>query len=145
MPAADVALGHLKKVLARDPMLRDVLAGAIPGLGDGASFVPSTDVVEAGGVHVLLLDVPGVPRDRIRVRLEGARLVIEGERPAPRVEGGVLRTSERAHGPFKREFLLPPDVDGDGVRASLDDGVLRVEVPRRGGGAAREVPVTPGG
>lgn len=144
MPNVDLALGHLKKVLARDPMLRDVLAGALPGLGDGPNFVPSTDVIEAGGAHVLFVDVPGVPKDRLRVRLEGARLIVEGDRPPVAVQGGVLRTAERAYGAFRREFLLPSDVDAEAVRATVDDGVLRVEVPRKGGGAPRDVPITVG-
>ncbi|MCB9680336.1 MAG: Hsp20/alpha crystallin family protein [Alphaproteobacteria bacterium] len=141
--AADVALAQLKKLLARDPMLRDLLSGAIPGMPRGTGYSPEVDVLEVEGKHVVLVDLPGVRRDAVRVRLEGARLVIEGERPDTRPVG-TLRTGERPHGRFAREFLLPADVDAEGVRAALDDGVLRVEVPRLGRGVDRVVPVEAG-
>lgn len=136
---SDVALSRLKKVLSREPMLRDILSDTLPGLGAVGPYQPEVDVFDAEGRHVILVDLPGVAKDAVKVRLEGARLVIEGERKPPRVKG-ALRTHERGHGPFRREFLLPTDVQADGVVAKLEEGVLRVEVPRSGGDG-RDVPV----
>lgn len=139
--ASDVALSHLKKVLARDPMLRDILHDALPGMGSGTGFNPDVDVVETPAAHLIFIDLPGVTRSQVAVRLEGARLVISGERSRLEVEDATaVRTSERPFGAFRREFLLPADLDADGVRASLDEGILRVEVPRKAG-AHRDVPV----
>lgn len=137
----DVALSHLKKVLARDPMLRDILADAIPGLTPTGPFQPDVDVLDTEGAHVLLIDVPGIAKDTVHVRLEGARLVVEGTRPAPSLAGASIRTRERAYGSFKREFLLPPDVVADDVTAAMDDGVLTVTVPRKGSASKRDVPI----
>jgi HSP20 family protein len=125
-------------------MLRDVARDVLPGLGRGDGWIPDADVIALDGRHLVILDLPGVPRDAVRVRLEGARLVVQGERAAVHHEGGAVRSGERPYGPFKREFLLPPDVDGAGVTASLDDGVLRVIVPRRGSGDDRDIPVEGG-
>lgn len=137
---SDVALSSLKKVLSRDPMLRDVLADAVPGLAPGGPFSPDVDVYDTEGAHLLFIDVPGVPKDSVKVRLEGARLVVTGTRPQPQIKGAI-RTHERAYGPFKREFLLPPDVDAEKVAAGIDDGVLRIEVPRKGGAEGRDIPI----
>lgn len=137
---SDVALSRLKKVLSREPMLRDILADTLPSLGPVGSFQPDVDVFDAAGTHVLLVDLPGVPKDRVRVRLEGARLVVEGERPGPDVKGAT-RSQERAYGRFRREFLLPTDVQADGVKAHLEEGVLRVEVPRSAAADGRDVPI----
>ena len=52
------------------------------------------------------------------------------------------QTTERGVGRFRREFLLPSVVDGDKVTARLADGVLRIEVPRIGASAPRQVNVT---
>lgn len=139
---SDIALAHLKRALSRDPVLRDVLLSALPGVPKGSTFDPDADVLETTTGHIVLVDVPGVRREAVHVRIDGAHLVIEGTRSGPQIEGAVLASGERAHGPFRREFLLPPDYDAEGVSASLDDGVLRVEVPRRGGRTrAREVPI----
>ncbi len=137
---SDVALSHLKKLLSRDPMLRDLMADALPSISRGPGFTPDVDVHETQGAHVVQCDLPGVARADVRVRLEGARLVIEGERKASPPAEARTRSLERGVGTFRREFLLPPDVDAEGVSASLEDGVLLVTVPRVGGGA-RDIPI----
>lgn len=140
---SDIALAHLKRALSRDPVLRDVLLSALPGMPKGSTFDPDADVLETPRGHVVLVDLPGVRREAVHVRIDGAHLVVEGTRSGPAEEGAVVASGERTHGPFRREFLLPPDYDAEGVAASLDDGVLRVLVPRRGGGPrSREVPIT---
>ncbi len=142
---SDVALGHLRRLLARDPMLRDLLADALPGLGTpGPGVVPAVDVLELSDRHVLLLDLPGVRASQVKVRVEGTRLVVEGTKPAHRPEEARVRSHEREAGAFHRDFLLPPDADVDALRAHLEDGLLRVEVPRLGGGTPRDVPVSEG-
>lgn len=140
---ADSALAHLRKLLARDPMLRDLVAESLPHLTGGGGVVPDVDVLETDDHHLVLVELPGVPRDSVRVRLEGSHLVVTGTKPAHRPEGATVRTAERTAGPFRRTFLLPPDVDGAAVTADLTDGVLRVEVPRRPG-AARDVEISGG-
>lgn len=137
---SDVALSHFKKLLSRDPMLRDLLSDALPGLARGPGFTPDVDVYETPGAHRVFVDLPGVAREQVHVRLEGARLVVEGERTAPAVDHGRARGLERGFGTFRREFLLPPDVDAERVEASLDDGVLAVTIPRVGGGS-RDIPI----
>ncbi len=140
---SDIALAHLKRALSRDPILRDVLLSALPGIPKGSTFDPDADVAETPTGHVVWVDVPGVRRESVHVRIDGAHLVVEGSRSAPQVEGAVLSSAERAHGPFRREFLLPPDYDAEGVRAAVDEGVLRIDIPRRGGGTRRrDVPVS---
>jgi HSP20 family molecular chaperone IbpA len=47
---------------------------------------------------------------------------------------------EIAYGPFERVFALPPDADVDAIGATLQDGFLKISVPRRAGGG-RQVPV----
>lgn len=127
---ASVALKHLERLLSREPMLRDVISEALPSLGSDGRFVPSVDVYERADRHVVLVDLPGVAREDVRVRLEGAKLVVEGERRASPPADARPRTLERGVGKFRRDFLLPVDVDGDGVTARLEEGVLHVEVPR---------------
>lgn len=143
---SDIALGHLKRVLSRDPVLRDVLLSALPGMPKAGGFDPDADVHDTPEGHVVMLDVPGVPKAAIRVAIDGAHLVVEGERVAPSLgeapAGPTLTSGERAFGAFRREFLLPPDVDAEKIAATLVDGVLRVEIPRRGGrSTSRTVPI----
>lgn len=136
---ADVALRQLERLIGRDPLLRDIVHPSLPAARRQARFVPAVDVVEGADAWTLLIEVPGVPRDKLSVRLDGSRLTVSGEKPALRT--GDARTAERESGPFQREFLLPFQVRPDGIRARLADGLLTVILPREGTAGAREVPV----
>ncbi len=139
MPHA--ALRHFERLLAKDPVLRDALAAALPRGAGGARFVPDVEVLDCGDHFLVRMDLPGVARASVRVRLDGGRIQVSGARAIDRPDGARVRTNERAEGSFEREFLLPADVDGAGVRARLVDGVLSVTVPRRAGARARDVDV----
>jgi HSP20 family protein len=138
---ADTALKQLEKLIARDPLLRDIVSPAMPSPRRAARFEPAVDVLETDGGWVILVDVPGVARDALRIRLEGHRLILSGERAHDRLGVNAVRVGEREGGRFRREFLLPFDVRADAIRADLDAGVLRVELPRSGVSAERDIPI----
>jgi HSP20 family protein len=127
---ADVALKKIEKVLSRDPMLRDVLSQTLPRSRRSGAFSPAVDVLEQPDKYTVLLDLPGVVKDGVTVRLEGTKLVVEGTRPLGHPSGTRVRAGERSSGAFRREFLLPHLVRGERVTARLADGVLTVEIPR---------------
>jgi len=58
---------------------------------------------------------------------------------------GQVKWIERSHGSFVRSFGLPDQVDADGIRASVKDGVMTVVVPKKVEAAAKppvkEIPV----
>jgi HSP20 family protein len=137
---ADAALRNLEKMISRDPLLRDILNPSMPTAKRPARFSPDVDVVEADDGYHLVLEVPGVDRASMAVEVDGTKLIVRGEKLALRPEGRV-RVSERVFGAFKREFLLPFQVATEGIKASLDNGVLVVEVPRTGGTSPRVVPI----
>lgn len=127
---ADVALKKIERVLSRDPMLRDVLSQTLPRSRRSGPFSPNVDVLEQPDRYTVVVDLPGVPKDGVTVRLEGTKLVVEGSRPLGHPEGARIKAGERSHGAFRREFLLPHLVRGERVTARLTDGVLTIEIPR---------------
>jgi HSP20 family protein len=138
---SDLALNQLEKMLAQDPLLKDLLSGATPRRRKAGRYQPPADVVELDGKYLVILDVPGIPRSGLDVELDGARLVVRGRRTIPPHEGGRVRSAERGQGGFERVFLLPSQARGDLVEAQLDHGVLTVTIPLDGGGAARRVEI----
>ena len=139
--ASDVALTHLEKMLAQDPLLKDLLAGAPPRRRKAGKYQPAADVLELDGEYRVILDVPGVPRHDLDVELDGGRLVIRGRRRATPPEAAKIRSTERGQGGFERIFLLPAQTRGDHVVAELDHGVLTVTVPVEAGGSSRRVEI----
>jgi HSP20 family protein len=100
-------------------------------LREGNYFVPLLDVVEEDSEIVVKVDLPGIKREAIDIRLVDGTLVVSGEKGD---EGHEERYEylrmERRHGPFHRTLRLPDTVDGDHVSATLADGVLEVHVPK---------------
>ena len=135
----DQALRNIERMIDRDPLLRDILHPSMPTATRRNKLVPAVDVVETDGGWVVLMELAGVAKDAVSVRLDGARLTIRGEKPAHR--DGRTQVAERDVGAFTREFLIPYQVDAERIVARLEDGLLRVTLPRLGEGSGRDVEV----
>jgi HSP20 family protein len=140
---ADLALKQIEKLIGRDPLIRDILNPSLPAPRAPGTFRPAVDVWETEDGWRVVMDVPGVDKADLRVRLEGHRLVVTGRRAGEGLPGRG-QVQEREAGAFRREFLLPFQVRGDAIAADLDAGVLRIELPRSGPQAERDIVVTEG-
>jgi HSP20 family protein len=102
------------------------------GFLTGRSFHPAADVYETAEALMIVLEVPGMERDQIDIRLEGGRLVVAGSRGfvKSRADEEFVRL-ERGFGSFARAFEVPQDADTDAITAKLDLGVLTITIPRR--------------
>ena len=113
---------------------RGSVGGAAPRL---AGWVPAVDIYATEGELVLLMDVPGVKMKDVEVVLAGDVLTIRGQKMISGATAGRRYSRiECGYGPFERSFAIGWPVDGDSVKASLKNGVLRVTVPRTGKGTA---------
>ncbi|TNF50465.1 Hsp20/alpha crystallin family protein [bacterium] len=119
--------------LTRFSRLVHQVSGKIPSAPEwaGETTHPPMDIFEdEAGVHIQL-EVPGMSRDDLNIRLDRDRLSIEGFKQS----GGdsqCLRyiCVEREFGIFRRIVEVPVSVDASGVRAALVDGVLRIILPK---------------
>ena len=91
-------------------------------------------------VNVYLF-VAGVDTNSLDVSLQQNLLTVSGERKAPVVEGLDYYRKERYDGNFRRLITLPDDADPDQVQANYRDGVLLIEVKRRGASKPRTIKV----
>lgn len=100
--------------------------------GGAYVWTPLADVLETAQALVVLVELPGVTAGQVVVEIVDGDLVVRGERPfACEDPEPAYHVVERAHGAFARRFPLPPGVDGAGVSASLNEGLLTVTVPKR--------------
>jgi HSP20 family protein len=104
--------------------------------GDGrqparAAEYPALNLWEADDALVLEAEMPGVSLDDIEIYVTGHdQLTIKGERKPQAPEKGVQHRLERGFGTFSRSVNLPVDVDAAKVEARLENGVLRVRLPK---------------
>lgn len=77
----------------------------------GPAWEPPADVFETASGVVLVVALPGVPPEQVRVQVEQGRLRISGNRPWPaELRDATIRRLEIPHGRFERQFELPAGV-----------------------------------
>lgn len=100
------------------------------------------DVYETDEELVILSPVGGVKADELDIFLEDDMLVIRGERPFPQeVARNHVILEECYWGPFSRRFVLPSEVDGTKIQASLERGILTIRMPKIGKGKKKRIAV----
>lgn len=107
----------------------------------GQTYYPLVDIWEAEDAIVLEADMPGVPKDAIRVDLEDDVLTIQGDVGLSGYEGLRPLYSEYNVGNYYRRFTLGEVVDQSAITASVNDGVLVVKLPKRAKATPRTISV----
>jgi HSP20 family protein len=96
---------------------------------DDADWFPAVDVSDAGAEYLFEFDLPGLAREEVQIRLDGDALLLVGTRMSSPSGGTSLRV-ERPVGAFVRRLALPPDSSSDEIYVTLQEGVLKLHVPK---------------
>ena len=110
----------------------------------GLVFTPRVDIFETDADLTLLADMPGVASDNITIDLNEGVLAITGDvKPweGPD-ESDVLVEFEI--GKYFRKFTLPETIDQQKIEANLQDGVLRLRLPKAEKARPRKITVNAG-
>ncbi len=137
--AADLA-ETARRLLAE--LDRDVVRAATLS----AECRPPLDVVETASTIEILIDVPGVPSDSLRVAIRREAILVVGAKLPPASEPGArFHLAERSYGRFARAVRIGGAVDAGRARGVVTSGQLRIVLPRidERRGAVLRVPVDP--
>ena len=97
----------------------------------GSEWSPAVDVFEARDRLVVVIEVPGLAPESLRVAFRERELVLSGERRARRTGPGcTFHCLERPHGRFERAIPIEAPVDVARAKATLRGGLLAVTLPR---------------
>jgi len=106
--------------------------------------LPAVDVIEDASGITLLADMPGVPRDKLEIKVEGDALLIEGSAEPATPDGLQAVYSEVRVPRYRRSFTLSRELDRASIDASLKDGVLTLRIPKEVHAQPRRIAVTSG-
>lgn len=94
---------------------------------------PALDISEDDRVYSVTVDMPGVTKEAVKVRVEGRRVHIETatvEAAAP-TDGSRVLYRERRAASYARSFSLPVEIDQTQSQARFDNGVLTLTLVKR--------------
>ena len=95
-------------------------------------LLPPANILEHAHGFTVLVEIPGVSKERLQLQCDGKSLIVAGDVEIDMPAGmdslyADLRTTQ-----YRREFSLSGEqLDTDAVTASLDNGILRIEIPKR--------------
>ena len=94
------------------------------------TFIPRVDIYETKDALFLIAEMPGVDEKTVDVELEKNVLTISGRVEDGKVKDYNLVFSEYEVGDYERTFTLSDEIDRDKIKATVKQGVLRLELPK---------------
>jgi HSP20 family protein len=116
-------------------------AQANPAVRNEAALLPPVDVIEDATGITLFADMPGVAKEGVHLRVDGDQLTLEGEMSLALPQGMEPIYVEVQRARYLRAFTLSKELDADKVSADMNQGVLRVRIPKAAHAQPRRVQV----
>ncbi len=105
-------------------------------------WLPSLDLSEAKDEFVVKAEIPGADAKNIDISLNDGTLIIKGEKKHEKEQKEEnYHFVERSYGSFVRSIRLPGQVQGDKVKASYKDGILKISLPKSEEAKKKEIKV----
>lgn len=109
----------------------DRLVGAFaPAAGAPAAGFPAVNVYAGRDGIAILAELPGVEKDDLEIQAHRDTLTLSGTRRPATERQGTYHRRERRSGAFTRTIQLPYRIDPARIEAQLENGVLRLSLPR---------------
>jgi HSP20 family molecular chaperone IbpA len=112
------------------------------GTKPGRVFIAVTDIFETDQALTVLLEMPGVNKDSVDVRVENDVLSVEGHVDFSNYAGLQPVYTEYNVGNYARSFHLSSKIEQDAIKAELKDGVMTLVLPKAEKARARKINVT---
>ena len=90
------------------------------------------DIYEKDNVYNVEVDIPGISKENIKIECNKGTLTITAESKKEEIDNSkkYLHRERRSYGKVQRSFYLG-DIDEENIKASFNDGILKIEVPKR--------------
>ena len=93
-------------------------------------YSPATDILETAQELTLYMDMPGVAKKDVDVKLEKNLLTVEGRIDQSRYEALKAQYAEYNVGHYTRSFQLSSEIDTDHIGARIENGLLVLTLPK---------------
>lgn len=94
------------------------------------SFLPVTDIFETDQALTVVLEMPGVTKESVEVGVENDVIKIDGRIDHSKYEGLRPVYTEYNIGNYVRSFQISSEIDQDGIKADIENGVMTLVLPK---------------
>ncbi len=102
-------------------------------------LLPAVDMYEDGSELVIVMDMPGFEKEKIKTRLSEHYLVVSARREPEEIDGMIYWEQRPLH--VRKRIALPVKIETDSedetLVAKYDNGVLTVRLPIKGVGKVK--------
>jgi HSP20 family protein len=106
-----------------------------------AVLTPPVDVIEDADGITLLADLPGVPKEKLQLQINADTLTIEAELGFAMPEEMQASHAEVGLNRYRRSFTLSKELDTEKVTADLENGVLKIRIPKAAHAQPRRIEI----
>lgn len=104
------------------------------GISTHVDWEPRTNIIEAGDLLLIEVELPGVNKDDVSILLQGNNeLIIKGTKMQPKLETPQVtyHLFEREFGSFYKRIVVEFPLSTTGINSTLENGVLTIRLPRK--------------
>jgi HSP20 family protein len=94
---------------------------------------PPCDIIDKGDRYLISFEVPGIQKDKMEIKATNEYLSVSAKLEEQRedVEEGSYVLNERKYASFNRKISFDEDVISSKIEASLENGILNIELPKQ--------------
>jgi HSP20 family protein len=97
----------------------------------GVDLSPRIDISETDAAYKIEAELPGIKQKEIDVKIDNNILTIKGKKEDIKEEKEKnYHLRERYYGAFQRSISLPNNIEPEKIKASFENGVLNISVPK---------------
>ena len=103
--------------------------------------VPPVEIYETEDGVVVLAEMPGVGEAGVDVQVDNDQLTLTGRSSCSPPKDAAVLSEEFASRSYRRVFTLSRDVAREGIKGRMQNGLLRIELPKAEAAKARRIPI----
>ena len=108
------------------------------------TYTPKVDIWETEAGYNLEVEMPGVDKDGVDIKLEEGVLSILGRVEQGDTSGFEKVYSEYETGNYERQFQISEVIDESNIKASIKNGILQLQLPKRESAKPKRIEVKVG-
>lgn len=130
--------------MSKDKLVENETKGEVSRREHRPTVVPSVDVAESETEITLWADMPGIDQENVNIDLERNRLTVTAD--CPFVDSSGHRAGHREYRVprYERSFVLGDTIDRDAIVASVQNGVLKLVLPKTAAAKPRRIEILAG-